>query len=145
MQSNALHLVCSCLAMVILTLVVGVFMLFTRVSEMRSRRIPPQSASTTFTMGSKLEDVRRADNFRNLFEVPVLFYCLVAIALAVGRTPDWLISGCWLFVALRAAHSVIHCTYNKVYHRLTAFVAGFGLVVGMWITFAVSLASARTT
>ena len=52
--------------------------------------------------------------------------------------------GCaWLYVALRVVHSLIHCTYNKVYHRLAVFLPGFGLLVGMWIGFVVDV-STRT-
>jgi hypothetical protein len=82
-----------------------------------------------------------ADNFRNLFEVPVLFFALAAIALATGYVPGWLVVCAWLFVALRLLHSYIHCTYNKVYHRLAVFLASFGLLVGMWVVYFASLAS----
>jgi hypothetical protein len=59
-------------------------MLFTRVKEMRSKRIHPQAASTSTKMAARLENIQPADNFRNLFEVPVLFYALAAIALEAG-------------------------------------------------------------
>ena len=42
-------------------------------------------------MAARLENVQGADNFRNLFEVPVQFYALAAIALATQQTPGWLI------------------------------------------------------
>lgn len=141
MSANALQIVYACVAMVLLTLVVGMLMLLTRVKEMRAKRIHPQAASTSVQMGARLENVQPADNFRNLFELPVLFYALVAVALAVGQVPGWLVTGAWAFVALRILHSLIHCTYNRVYRRLTAFMAGFGVLVGLWVAFAVSLSS----
>lgn len=145
MTANALQLVESCLAMVLLTTVVGFLMLFTRVQEMRAKRIHPQAASTSAKMATRLENVQPADNFRNLFEVPVLFYTLVGLAIATGNTPAWLVTGAWIHVALRVAHSVIHCSYNTVYHRLTAFMASFALLVGMWVGFVVSLWPKTTT
>lgn len=143
MPHSAVQLVYASLALVMLTLAVGAVMLVTRVREMRRRRIHPQAAATSVTMGATLESVQAADNFRNLFEVPVLFHCLVCVALAVNRTPDWLVAGCWSFVVLRVLHSVVHCTYNRVYHRLAVFLAGFGLLVGMWVRFALALAVAN--
>ena len=141
MPTNSLQLIAACLALVLLTAAVGALMLFTRVQEMRRKRIHPQAASNSVKMASKLENVQPADNFRNLFEVPVLFYALAAVALAVGNVPSWLAAGAWLYVSLRVLHSIIHCTYNKVYHRLTVFMASFGLLVAMWVGFFVSLST----
>lgn len=142
MPMNSLHLIASCLALVALTTIVGGLMLFTRVSEMRRKRIHPQAAATSALMATRLENVQPADNFRNLFEVPVLFYALVAIAVATRHVPSWLVTCAWLYVVLRVVHSAIHCSYNKVYHRLAVFMASFGLLVGMWVYFFVSLAAA---
>jgi hypothetical protein len=58
----------------------------TRLGEMRSRKISPQAVKTSRLAATALEDVAAADNFRNLFEVPVLFFA-VCLALAVGA--DW--------------------------------------------------------
>ncbi len=127
--------------MVLLVFAVGVAMLFTRVQEMRRKRIHVQAAANSLKMATHLENVQVADNFRNLFEVPVLFFALAAIALATGYVPGWLVICSWIYFALRVLHSVIHCTYNKVYHRFIIFLASFGLLVGMWIAFFVSLTS----
>ncbi len=141
MAHNNLQLVYACLTLVLLTFAVGILMLMTRVKEMRAKRIHPQAASTSVKMSARLENVQAADNFRNLLEVPVLFYALVALALASGPVPAWLVSGAWAFVALRVLHSAIHCSYNKVFHRLAAFAAGFLLLVGLWVAFALSLSA----
>ena len=141
MPINSLQLIASCLALVLLTSAVGALMLFTRVQEMRRKRIHPQAASNSVQVAAKLENVQPADNFKNLFEVPVLFYALASVALAAGSVPSWLATSAWLYVALRVLHSIIHCTYNKVYHRLAVFLASFGLLVAMWVGFFVSLFS----
>jgi hypothetical protein len=92
-------------------------------------------------MAARLENVQAADNFRNLFEVPVLFYALAAVALATSHVPGWLVSGAWLFVVLRILHSLIHCTYNRVMHRLAVFLISFALLVGLWVAFFLTLPS----
>jgi hypothetical protein len=125
--------------MVLLTFFVGLRLFAVRVQEMREQRIHPQTASTSLQMASQLKNVQAADNFKNLFEVPVLFYALCAIALAVSHVPAWLAFGAWLFVALRVAHSISHCTYNKVMHRFPVFLLGFAVLVALWVGFFVTL------
>jgi hypothetical protein len=139
MNPNAIQIVGALLGQVLLTAMVGGWLLYTRVHEMRTKRIHPQAASNSLKMAARLENVQAADNFRNLFEVPVMFYALCAVALATHHTPGWLATGAWVFVALRVVHSIIHCSYNTVMHRLTAFLAGFGWLVAMWVAFVLSL------
>lgn len=142
MANNASALLGACLALVLLVAAVGARLLFTRVREMRKKRIHPQAAATSVAMAARLEDVQAADNFRNLFEAPVLFYALVAVALATHHVPGWLVLGAWAFVALRYLHSWIHCTYNRVMHRLAAFLTGLALLVVLWVAFVLTLPSA---
>jgi len=138
-MSNATHLVAACLALVLLVFGVGARLLFVRVHDMRQKRIHPQAASNSLQMAARLENVQAADNFRNLFEVPVLFYALAAVALATSHVPGWLVTGAWLYVALRVLHSLIHCTYNKVMHRLAVFLMSFALLVALWVAFFMTL------
>ena len=105
-------------------------MLYSRVQEMRQKRLHPQTAATPNTMAANLENVQAADNYRNLFETPVLFYALVACAVAAAYVPPWLVIGAWCYFGLRVVHSIIHCTYNRVMHRLAVFAIGFALLVG---------------
>ena len=141
MAATTLQLISAALALVMLSFVVGVMMLVARVREMRTRRIHPQAVATSSKMAARLESTQAADNFRNLFETPVLFYALVAVALAIGPVPVWLSWCAWLYVALRVVHSIIHCSYNTVYHRLAVFSAGFVLVVAMWFVYVLRLAA----
>ncbi len=48
-------------------------------------------------------------------------------------------TGAWGFVGLRVVHSAIHCTYNRVFHRLPVFAASFVLLVGLWVAFFLTL------
>lgn len=124
-----------CAAMVLVTALVWVKLYADRLGEMRSRRIAPQSLATARDAAGRLEKTAAADNFRNLFEVPVLFYVLcIAIAVNGGRTAG-LVAAAWTFVGLRALHSLIHVTYNRVLHRFLVYVASTLLLFGMWIVF----------
>jgi hypothetical protein len=111
----------------------------TRIAEIRARRIDPQSLATSRTAAGALEDIAAADNFRNLFEVPVLFFAVCcALAITDTVTPAQLALA-WVFVGLRAAHSLIHVTYNRVMHRFGVYVASTICVLAMWGLFAISL------
>lgn len=78
-------------------------------------------------------------NLMNLLELPLLFY-VVCIALYVTRTVDGLaITLAWTYVALRAAHSLVHLTYNDVFHRLAVFAASNVVLVVIWIRFVLAL------
>ncbi len=126
-------------AQVVLVAVVAGRMYATRVAEMRARRIRPQSIATSRTAAEALQNVAAADNFRNLFEVPVLFFSVCgALAITDTVTPFQLVLA-WLYVGLRAVHSFIHLTYNRVIHRFWVYVASTTCVFLMWGLFAFAL------
>ena len=78
-------------------------------------------------------------NLMNLLELPILFY-VVCIALYVTRTADdAAIVLAWLYVALRGAHSVVHLSYNNVFHRLAVYAASNVVLLVLWVRFLVAL------
>ena len=122
------------LTLVALTLVVWLRMYFMRIGQMKRERIHPQSVATSAEASARLTDSRAADNFRNLFELPVLFYAAVLLIAQAGLESPWTLGLAWLFVLLRVLHSWIQCTYNKVMHRFKAYVAGG---VALWVLWGV--------
>lgn len=135
-MSATQHIFAACLAMVTLTFVVGLHMFRVRVGEMMARRIHPQSVALSGQRAQRLEDSRASDNFNHLFEVPVLFYLLCAVAIGTGHIPVWLPALAWLFVLSRVVHSAIQCTYNRVMHRLAVFLGSVLLLLVMWAMYA---------
>lgn len=131
-----------CVGMVALTALVWVKLYVDRIREMRRRRIDPQSLATSGARAEILQETAASDNFRNLFEVPVLFYVLCVAVTATGTATPALVAAGWAFVALRALHSLIHVTYNRVMHRFTVYAASTLLLFGMWAAFALALAGA---
>ena len=124
-------------------IVLGVWirLYFVRIGEMKARRIPAQAVATSRQAAQALENMGTADNFRNLFEVPVLFFAIcLALAITDLVTPAQ-VALAWVFVSLRAIHSIIHTTYNKVMHRFTAHWISTVCVFLMWLVFAVQLAT----
>jgi len=126
-------------AMVALNIVVWVRMYRTRIAQMKRERIHPQAVATSAQAAAKLTDSKAADNFRNLFELPVLFYLAMVVA-AQNAQVNWLTLGlAWTFVALRVLHSFIHCTYNKVIHRFYAYFFGGVVLWSLWAVLAYGL------
>jgi len=128
-----------CIAMVALTAVVWMRLYVERIGEMQARRIPAQALSTSQAAREKLQRTNAADNFRNLFEMPVLFYALCICLAMMGLAGPWFLAGAWGYVALRALHSFIHTTYNRVMHRFTAYVLSSVLLFLLWGGFAFKL------
>ncbi len=127
------------LAQVALTAAVWVALYAARLGEIGRRRIDPQRLATSRLAAGVLENVAAADNFRNLFEVPVLFYALVPLLLLTGAVSGTLLGLAWTFVALRALHSAIHLSYNRVLHRFAAYLASTLCLFAMWALYAVEL------
>ena len=71
-------------------------------------------------------------NYSNLFEVPVLFYSIVTIAIATHHIDSTLVTLAWLFVGFRIAHTLVHILYNNILHRLAVFFAAYVIVGIMW-------------
>lgn len=119
-------------AMAVLTFGVCCRMYAMRIGQMKRERIHPQSVATSSQAAARLTDSRAADNFRNLFELPVLFY-VVALLLAIcGLATPTALTMAWAFVGLRVLHSAIQCSYNKVMHRFSVHVAGALVLLGLW-------------
>ena len=64
-----------------------------------------------------------SDNLKNLFELPVLFYALALLLFVTNRVDATYVAAAWAFVVFRAAHSVVHCTFNRVMVRFSCYLA----------------------
>jgi len=121
------------LALVFLTFVVWVYMYVTRLSEIKRKSIDPQSLDTRVRGQALLTDSPApADNLKNLFELPVLFYVAVLLALVLMIQDQLLVQLAWGYVALRYVHSLVHCTYNRVMHRFIAYAASCLVLMFIW-------------
>ena len=130
------------IALVLLTAIVWVRLYVERLREIRQRRINPQSLATSAAAGQTLQRVQASDNFRNLFEVPVLFYALCAVlAPTEYGSSTVFVAGAWLYVALRYVHSLIHLTYNRVTHRFAVYALSTVVLFILWGAFAVRVLS----
>lgn len=131
------------LAQVALTFLVWIFMYYERITLMRRKRIDPERLKLAGAEADELlrEADQSSDNFVNLFEVPVLFFVAVLTIYVAGLTDAMHVNLAWAFVVLRAIHSLIHCTYNRVMHRFTFYALSTLTLIGIWVKIATQILS----
>ena len=113
------------LALMTLTLLVWIYMYVRRIAFIRRERIdarrleiPGELARLTPAAVSN-----PSDNLKNLFELPVLFYGLALLLFVTDNVDAVYVAAAWVFVAFRAAHSAVHCTFNRVMVRFSCYLA----------------------
>ena len=72
----------------------------------------------------------------NQFEIPVLFYILIALALPLRHADLVIVLLSWVFVVTRFAHAGIFVTSNDLNRRSLAWFAGVLVLFAMWLYFA---------
>jgi hypothetical protein len=77
--------------------------------------------------------------FRNQFELPLLFYSLIALALPLRHTDLVIVLLAWVFVVTRFVHAGIFVTSNNVRQRSQAWFAGALVLFVMWLYFALRI------
>ena len=77
--------------------------------------------------------------FSNQFEMPVLFYILIAIALPLRHADLVIVMLSWVFVVCRLAHAGIFVTSNDLKARSLAWFAGVLVLFAMWLYFALKI------
>lgn len=133
MPGTSVLLIYPMCAMVFLSVVVLLVMFRRRVNAVLTGQTKMVHYKT-FSVGQVPEEaIQAARHFSNLFEIPVLFYaaCIVGMILPVQGMTFVVLA--WLFVAARVVHAFIHLSYNKVYHRMSAFFTSVILSVAMWV------------
>jgi hypothetical protein len=71
----------------------------------------------------------------NLLELPMLFYVASLMFFVAGKVDATVLAVAWTYVALRAIHSAIQLTYNRVMHRLIPFAISNLVLTIYWLLF----------
>jgi hypothetical protein len=77
--------------------------------------------------------------YRNQFELPLLFYILIALALPLRHADFVIVLLSWVFVVCRFAHAGIFVTSNDLKARSLAWFAGVLVLFAMWLYFALKI------
>lgn len=112
-------------ATVFLTFVVWTYMYVRRIHFIKKNDIGPQEMAVPGALAqlSPPEVNNPSDNFKNLFEIPVLFYALALYLFATGQVDAVFVAAAWIFAAFRVLHSAVHCTVNVVMLRFYMYLA----------------------
>lgn len=140
-MSGSLALVYPVLAQIFWTFVVFILLGVRRYGALISRRTRARDVALS---GDAWPDDEKkvANNLRNQFETPVIFYALCGVATYVGVTSFGLTMLAWIYVASRVAHTAIHSTSNVLPLRALVFAIGLTALVLMWIVIVLRLLAA---
>jgi hypothetical protein len=125
-----------------LTLILLFWMGRTRVGHLRSGEVKVKD----IVLGERNwpKRVTQIQNaYHNQFELPVLFYALVALALITRKADMLFVVMSWIFVVSRLIHAAIHTTSNKLSQRFMAFVVGVLVLAAMWVIFGIRIFTAE--
>lgn len=111
-------------ATIFLTMLVWVYMYTRRISFITSNKIKAQDLAVPGALArlSPPEVANPSDNFKNLFEIPVLFYALVLYLFVTNQVDAVYVDAAWVFVVFRTLHSAVHCTFNLVMLRFYLYL-----------------------
>lgn len=121
-------------ALVMLTYLVMLVTVRSRLRSVRSGQVSLQYYS--LMQGAEVPDfiTKTSNHFRNLFEVPVLFYVAGVLYIALDLEEPLAVQAAWAFVIARLLHTLVHLSYNNVLHRLIVFGFANISVLVMWIS-----------
>ena len=77
--------------------------------------------------------------YRNQFELPVLFYVLIAIALPIRHADLIIVVLSWVFVIARLIHAGVFISSNDLGRRSMAWLVGALVLLVMWVYFALRI------
>jgi hypothetical protein len=111
-------------ATMLLTLLVWVYMYIRRISFITKNNINPNDLTVPGALAQRSPAAvsNPSDNLKNLFEIPVLFYALALYLFVTNQVDAAYVSAAWIFVAFRALHSAVHCTFNLVMLRFYLYL-----------------------
>ncbi|WP_188151998.1 MAPEG family protein [Teredinibacter waterburyi] len=120
-------------AMILLTTIVAVIAVSCRFNSVKSGSVPIKYYR--LMQGDKIPEVitKTTRCVNNMFEVPMLFYVVSTLYIALHIESLLAIILSSIFVGLRCVQAYIHLTYNNVVHRMLAFWFGLICVLLLWV------------
>ena len=117
-------------------------LLLSMASARRSALVNKETRIKDIALGQQNWPVRATqigNCYRNQFELPVLFYILIAIALPIRHADLVIVMLSWVFVATRFVHAGVFVTSNDLNRRSLAWFAGVLVLFAMWVYFALKI------
>ena len=120
------------LGMLVLTMLVWVFLFIQRVGYASANKLDIEDFKTPADVASLIpaENSSASNNFKNLVEMPVIFYAICLYLTVFGLVDGFYVNCAWVFLIFRVVHSLIHCSYNRVMHRFAAYIISS---IAVWV------------
>lgn len=120
-----------------LSLLILFWLAYSRVS-----RIAKQGLAEIRKTGFPVHVNNASDNFKNQFEIPVLFYALCFFFIVSGTVTPLVLTLAWVFAIGRVVHALIQLTKNIIFpYRFLVFLITALSMVAMLIIAALQLAA----
>ncbi|MDH5229105.1 MAG: MAPEG family protein [Gammaproteobacteria bacterium] len=128
------------LALMGLTACVWLWMLISRKKALQQspqsmQVFATQQQTQTFLQQANLP----AENFSNLFELPVIFYVMCLMLFVTQHSSFVFLVLAWSFVILRTGHSLVHIFFNHVIIRFVLYLLSSVMLWLIVILFAMEL------
>jgi hypothetical protein len=111
-------------AMIGLTFVVWIYMYVRRIRFITTNNLLAKDLAIPGELARRSPAAvsNPSDNFKNLCEIPTLFYVLALYLFVTHRVDAVDVYASWIFVVFRALHSLVHCTINVVMLRFNLYL-----------------------
>lgn len=127
-------------AMVVLTFMVGIIAVVTRVKSVKNGSVKIKYYRTMGGQEVPEQLTKSTRCFNNMFEVPVLFYVVSTLFVILKTNNELALLLAWVFVGFRVAQAIVHLTYNNVLHRMLTFWGAVISVLSMWVILLIQIA-----
>jgi len=120
---------------VLLTIVLAVVMATRRLAAVKAGAVRRGDVS----MGERAwpAEAQMASNaFSNQFELPLLFYVAVILAILTRKADLLFVALSWVFVATRIVHAAAYAMGNVVPRRFAAYLVGAAVLTIIWAVLA---------
>ncbi len=121
------------------TLIILLLIPYRRIKAIKSREITPQDFSLGESTNVSSYVALANRNYMNLLEAPIIFYVVCSAMYLTNNVTKTAVILAWCYVALRAAHSLVHVTYNNVRHRLLFFATSNFVLIALLTSLTMSI------
>jgi hypothetical protein len=120
-------------AQVLLSLAIMVVMGMRRGASLKAQGRSMQDVALAGDKDWSEGAVQASNNYKNQFEMPVLFFAVSAFALITRNVDAVMLALAAAFVATRIWHTIVHLGANQVSTRFVAFLSGVAVLLAMWV------------
>ena len=124
-------------AMIFLTLIIGVQLLYCNSKAVLKGEVNIKSFRL---FDSEIPDHLKSisQHYKNMFELPVLFYILCILFIVNDNFTDFDVIIAWGFFSFRFLHSLVRISNQNVNLRFGLFIGSFVMLIIGWISFILS-------